>query len=816
MFKSSISEIKINEGWKVSSDDDSVSFTANIPNEIHLDLFKNGFVEHPYFSDNEKKVQWVAEKNWIYKNVFDVDSTILSYENVELIFDGIDTYADVFLNDKKILFTDNQFRKWRVNVKDILKEKDNDLKLIIFSPFKIEKQKVKNHGFQPPDDSRIFTRKAQYVYGWDWAPRLVTSGIWKDVKLVSWNGPELKDVFIVQDSLSKEKAWLTAKFEINSSEYDEVILSVNDVEQKVKLNPDYQVIELKFSIDDPELWWTNGLGERHLHKIICSMKHEKYGVQAIEKKIGLRTIELVQQPDSLGSSFFFKLNGVPVFMKGANYIPLQMIGAGIDTNKYHQLINDAAEANMNMIRVWGGGIYEDDLFYDLCDEKGILVWQDFMFANGMYPADSSMLNNIHVEAEEQIKRLRNHPSLALWCGNNEIAEGWANWGWKNNFTPEQQKKMSDDYNKIFQQTLPELVEKFSPDIPYWESSPKYGRGNPKSQYEGDSHYWGVWHDAEPFEMYEQKVPRFMSEFGFQSYPSLATLKKYFKEEDLRFESPVLHSHQKHKRGNELIKTYMKRDYHIPSDLSKFIYVSQLLQAEGIAKGIEAHRRAMPYCMGSMYWQLNDCWPVISWSGIDNEGRWKALHYFAKRYFSLVMISVEEEQDVLKIFVINDRLKSIIAKLLITSKDFNGNEIYSEETEINVKENSSYNYKELNLKALNSIERNNSLLNIKLISGNEVMTEKNFFFVKPKEMKLSKPDIVLTSEQIADGLKITLTTNVLAKNVYIETDDGGKFSDNFFDLIPGEKKEIIFSSSSVQNEPRFNIISLWDTLPESSE
>ncbi|QQS36049.1 MAG: glycoside hydrolase family 2 protein [Ignavibacteriales bacterium] len=809
MQKSSLTEIKINEGWEVSSGDDSISFSTNVPNEIHIDLFNNGFIEHPYFNDNEKKVQWVAENDWTYKKVFDVESSFLSGENAELVFEGIDTYADVFLNNKKILYTDNQFREWRVNVKDALKEKDNELRLVIYSPFKIEKQKVKEYGFQPPDDSRIFTRKAQYVYGWDWAPRLVTSGICKGVKLVSWNGPELKDVFIVQDSLSKEKTLLTAKFEINSFDDDEVILSVNDVEQKVKLVPGNQVVEIKFSIDNPELWWTNGLGSHHLYKFNCSMFHEKHGLQSVDKKIGLRTIELVQEPDSIGTTFYFKLNGIPVFMKGANYIPLQMMGAGIDSNKYQQLVNAAADANMNMLRVWGGGIYEDDLFYDLCDEKGILVWQDFMFANGMYPADSLMINNIRIEAEEQIKRLRNHPSLALWCGNNEIAEGWANWGWKNNFTPEQQKKMSDDYNKIFHQTLPGLVETFSPDIPYRASSPQYGRGNPKSQYEGDSHYWGVWHDAEPFENYENKVPRFMSEFGFQSYPSLSTLEKYFKEEDLLFESPVLQTHQKHKRGNELIKTYMERDYHIPTDFSKFIYVSQLLQAEGIAKGIEAHRRAMPYCLGSLYWQLNDCWPVISWSGIDNEGRWKALHYFAKRYFSPVMISVSEEQDELKIFIVNDTKENFYAKLLITVNDFNGNKIYSEEKNVEVKENSSYCYKELNLRTINYFERNTSFVNIKLISDKESIADKNFFFVRPKEMKLSKPEIILSSEPFKDGLKITLTTNVLAKNVFIEADVDGRFSDNFFDLISGERKEIIFYSTYAEKEPRFNFISLWD-------
>ena len=666
-----IKEISLNYKWQVTSENDSIQFTTNIPNEVHLDLFKNKVIEHPFFGDNEKNIQWVAENNWIYEKEFDVDSSFLSNENLELVFGGIDTYSDVYLNEKLILQTDNQFRQWNVDVNSIIKTSNNKLKILIRSPFIIENKKAREYEFQPSSDSRVFTRKAAYVYGWDWGPRIVTSGIWKPVKLVGWNGPILKDVFIIQDSLTERKAYLTAKFEIYSTKPAEVTLFVYGNKQKLMTETGTQSIDVKLEIDYPDLWWPSGLGDQKLYKIDCSLIHNDFGVQTITKKIGLRTIDLVQEKDSLGKSFYFKVNSIPVFMKGANYIPIQILGNDVDTSKYVQLINDAVESNMNMLRVWGGGIYEHDIFYDLCDEKGILVWQDFMFANGMYPADSLMFENIKQEASDQIKRLRNHPSIALFCGNNEIAEAWANWGWKNKYSIDQQKKMDNDYNKIFNKLLHEVVTQHTPQIAYWPSSPQFGRGDKRSQFEGDSHYWGVWHDEEPFEMYEQKVPRFMSEFGFQSYPSLKTLSNWFDEKDLDYDSQVLQNHQKHSKGNELIKKYMEWDYNVPENFSNFIYLSQLLQAEGIVRGIEAHRRAMPYCMGSLYWQLTDCWPVVSWSGIDYEGRWKALQYFAKKSFEPIILSLERNDETLNIYLVNDKKEGIEGYLTFRLMNFNG-------------------------------------------------------------------------------------------------------------------------------------------------
>jgi beta-mannosidase len=814
ILDTSVKEVFLNDNWLVNSENDSIKLTTNIPNEINFNLYINKVIPHPFFGDNEKNIQWISENDWKYEKEFDVDSSFLTNENIELIFEGIDTYSDIYLNDIKILSTDNQFRQWKADVKSRLQPSNNKLRILIRSPFDIEKQKAEAYGFQPPSDSRMFTRKAAYVYGWDWGPRIVTSGLWKSVKLESWNGPRLKDVFIIKDSLTERKAYLTARFEISSNKETEISLFVYGHRKKIMTTEGDQTVEINFEIDSPNLWWPNGLGEQKLYAIDCYLAHNNYGVQTISKKIGLRTIELVQEKDSIGKSFYFKVNGQPVFMKGANYIPMQMIGNDVDTNKYARLINDTAESNMNMLRVWGGGIYEHDIFYDLCDEKGILVWQDFMFANSMYPGDSLMLQNIALETTEQIKRLRNHPSIALFCGNNEIAEAWANWGWKNKYSRDQQKKMDNDYNQIFHKLLPDIVNKFSPQITYWPSSPQFGRGDKRSQYEGDSHYWGVWHDEEPFEMYEQKVPRFMSEFGFQSYPSLKTLENWIEKKDLNFNTPMLQSHQKHLRGNELIKKYMERNYKVPYSFSDFIFVSQLLQTEGIAMGIEAHRRAMPYCMGSLYWQLNDCWPVVSWSGIDYEERWKALQYVVKKSFEPVILSFERKDELLNIFLVNDTNESVNGYLTLRLMNFDGEKKLQAEEYYQINPNSVKLLRSIDLTNYNRFKWENSFLNIRF-NGDVNAAEKNFYFVKPKDMSLSKPEIKISKEKNGDHYILNLVSNTLVKNVFVDCNADGKFSDNFFDLIPREEKIIEFYPNEDIREVSFTTFSLWDTMQNNN-
>jgi beta-mannosidase len=471
-------------------------------------------------------------------------------------------------------------------------------------------------------------------------------------------------------------------------------------------------------------------------------------------------------------------------MKGANYIPQNSFQNKVTLHQYEKLISDVVTSNMNMLRVWGGGIYEKDVFYDLCDAKGILVWQDFMFACAMYPGDVAFLKNIKEEATQQVKRLRNHASIALWCGNNESAEGWKRWGWQKNRTEKEKKEIWNDYLAVFDTILPNVVAEFS-ETTYWETSPKYGRGNPKYKTAGDAHDWWVWHDGYPFEHFENNAPRFMSEFGFQSFPSFETIKYINQKDSINLQTAAIKSHQKHAKGFQLIAEYMKRNYNIPTNDDDYLYVSQLLQAKGVVMGIEAHRRAKPTNMGTLYWQLNDCWPAISWSSIDYFGNWKALQYKAKKAFENVLISTILENNSVQTFVINDTFDPIQNVLKLKVVDFYGKEIWSDSKEIEVLENSSKSFYDF---SLDSIDQESSVL----------ITEFNnqtsfYYFAKPKDLNLPKSAIEKEIVKTKKGFSIRLKSSVLQKEVFLFTKEKGHFSDNFFDLMPNKIKVITFKS-----------------------
>lgn len=523
-------------------------------------------------------------------------------------------------------------------------------------------------------------------------------------------------------------------------------------------------------------------------------------------KIGLRTIELVQEKDEKGRSFYFKVNGNPLYIKGTNWIPADSFSPRITKEKYRKLIKDSKDAHMNMIRIWGGGIYEDDEFYKACDENGILVWQDFMFAGSFYPADETFLTNVKEEVKDQVNRLQNHPSIALWCGNNEIDEAIVNWGYQKQFKYSENDSLQvwKDYKKLFHEVIPYSLKEHLTNEKniYWPSSPSIGWGHKESLTEGDSHYWGVWWGEQPFEIYNEKVGRFMSEYGFQGMPSLETVKSMFSGTyDLSLQNPVIKAHEKHSRGWDIINEYMKRDYKIPTDFVQYNYVSQLLQARGMEIAIEAHRRARPYNMGTLYWQLNDCWPVVSWSSIDYLGNWKAFHYQAKRSFEPMLISVSENDKSYDIYFINDLLED--AK--ITSKaeliDFKGKVLWAAGATDHVAANSAEKHLEIKKENFSTVDLSSAVL--KIYFGNEAFTtEKLFFFKKPKDLKLSKP--TLSIKKISPT-EIEVSTDVLAKDVYLTGE--ANFSDNFFDMLPKTSKKIILSRPLEKVE----VMSLWDVV-----
>jgi beta-mannosidase len=463
------------------------------------------------------------------------------------------------------------------------------------------------------------------------------------------------------------KATLGFNVELNTAETEGFEIEIlNKDDKSINIFPGKDNINI--TVDNPKLWWSNGAGEPYLYKYEVLLKRGEKVLDRTPVNIGIRKIELVQEQDSAGKSFYFKLNGVPVFMKGANYIPADNFLPRVTKDKYRELIKIAKETNMNMLRVWGGGIYEDDEFYEQCDENGILVWQDFMFACAMYPWDKDFLSKVTDEAEYNTKRLRNHPSVALWCGNNEIEEGWKNWGWQNNYSEEQKNLIWSGYQKVFQVLLPEIVNKNTDGTPYVSTSPQIGWGHKESMTHGDSHYWGVWWGMEKFDTLEKKIPRFMSEYGFQGFPDTSTINKFTEEKDRNLFSDVLKIHQKHPTGFENLTKYMEMYKLKTTDYNTYIKNTQDLQILCLKTAIEAQRRSMPYCMGTLLWQFNDCNPVISWSVLDYYGKPKPSLEVVKKLYGDILVIPVEENGIIKVYVVNDRNEMVYGKLTLQNRN----------------------------------------------------------------------------------------------------------------------------------------------------
>lgn len=800
------------EKWEFKNEKEQKWLTAAVPGTVHLDLMNHHLIPDPYKDENEKKVQWIESENWDYQTIFVISAKEIENQNADLVFHGLDTFSEIYLNGKLLRKTDNMFRTWKVSAKNNLKIGNNLLEIKFKSSVNVGKDLAKKVPFTMPETPRSFVRTAQYQFGWDWGPRLVTAGIWKDVQLNFWNHAKIENLKIEQKNVTKQKAELNILAEIFTEKAGKYNFLINNEAKNISLKPGLNKISIPYQIKNPKLWQPNGWGEQNMYDLKISLKKYSKIVDAKTERIGIRTVELIQDKDEKGKSFYFKVNGNPMYAKGTNWIPSDSFTPRIAKEKYKKLIKDCKDANMNLIRVWGGGIYEDDEFYKACDENGILVWQDFMFAGSFYPSDEDFLNNIKEEVKDQVNRLQNHPSIALWCGNNEIDEAIVNWGYQKQFKYSQEDSLQvwKDYKKVFHEVIPNsLRENVTAEKNiYWPSSPSIGWGHTESLTEGDSHYWGVWWGEFSFEIYNEKVPRFASEYGFQGMPSLETMKSMFSgNSDLSLENPIIKAHEKNARGFHIINEYMKRDYVVPKDFLKYYYVSQLLQARGMRIAIEAHRRAKPYNMGTLYWQLNDCWPVISWSSIDYLGNWKALHYQVKRSFENQVIFTEEKDGILNFYGINDDLKKFDEVTLeMQVNNFKGENILSAVSNQKKSLDAIIKFDSSSVAELiGDLDKNELFLNLILRGKDEqVIAESNHFFAKPKDLKLSKPDITIKK---ISPTEIEISTDVLAKDVYLRGNT--HFSDNFFDLLPNTSKKITFSKPLEKIE----VMSLWDTMNE---
>lgn len=807
----------LHEGWKFRQARLTNWYPATVPGVVHTDLLQNKIIEDPFFRLNERGLQWIDKEDWVYETCFTLAADMMRKENMELVFEGLDTYADVYLNDECILKANNMFRRWSIPVRQYIREENNILKVYFHSPVKIDVPKWDALPYQYPasnDQSEngglfnkkisIFARKAGYHYGWDWGPRLVTSGIWRPVYIRAWSDLRINDVFIEQKEVGAGRAVIAGHVELDADkDMDGVLVTITDEatgrvlgEWQADLKRGTNRVTVDFVLHKPKLWWSNGLGEPFLYRFRTDIIAGGELLDSKTERVGIRSLKVVHQPDKDGHTFYIELNGRPVFAKGANYIPLDNFLPRVTPENYKRTILDAAGVNMNMLRVWGGGIYENDVFYDLCDEHGIMIWQDFMFACSMYPAEGALLDNIHQEAVDNVKRLRNHACIALWCGNNECQDAWLGWGWKREIE-RQNKEYADkiwaQYRQQYHVTLPGVVREYAPGTFYWPSSPFAFEGEMSGTTDGDRHYWSVWHGKAPISDYDSEKSRFFSEYGFQSFPEFDSVKRYAPyPEDWDIRSEVMMSHQRGgDHANGLIETYLLNEYKKPRDFRAFLYMNHVLQGDAIKTAIESHRRQMPYNMGTLFWQHNDCWPVASWASRDYYGRWKAQHYYVRKAYDDILISPVVEGDDLKVYAVSDRLENTSGRLQLQVCQFDGTVVHHWGKSVGISGNDSRVCFSAPLaKLLEGADRGTVYVRVDYTDKSGRVYHNNYYLGKQKDMDYPKVDLQTEVRSIEGGYEVMVSADKFARAVCLSVaDNESVYSDNYFDVQPKSSVQV---------------------------
>jgi beta-mannosidase len=803
---------------------------AQVPGVVHTDLLRNNLIPDPFDRDNEFRLQWIGLTDWEYQTTFQLDAATLGHEHVDLVFDGLDTFADVYLNDQAILHADNMFRRWRIPAKRQLKPGPNTLRIVFHSaitkmipyvktlPYILPSISTYNFGNEENIATAPYTRKAPYQYGWDWGPRFMTEGIWQPVRLETWDALRIDNFHIHQRKVGSDVTSLTAELDIEASKpttaslalaHDEMSgTQTADGTQTLPLDAGMNHVSFPIRVAAPKLWYPVGYGPQNRYRFSAAIRIGRDVVARAESKTGLRSVELRRVPDEWGKSFEFVVNGIEVYSKGADVIPFDSFPNRVTPQIHRKILQDARDAHMNMVREWGGGYYESDDFYDICDELGIMVWQEFAFGGDMIPGDVAFQENVRQEAIDQIKRLRDHPSIVVWCGNNEVETGWYHWGnrqeFKESISPEARDRVWQDYIIMFADILKSTVAQYTDPVPYWPSSPSANFEEiPDNQHNGDMHYWQVWHAQAPASDYTLQFPRFMTEYGFQSFPEMRTIRTFAnKPEDFDIHSTVMQAHQKNKGGNERILTYMLREYRQPKDFESFVYLSQVQQAEIIKIGAEHFRRNRPRTMGGLYWQLNDCWPVASWASIDYYGRWKALHYYARRFYDDVLVSPFVHEDKIDVYVVSDKLQPLSGTIHTRLLDFSGKAVLDERKDIQIPAQSSAIYFTLNkadLAAKADLERSFLIFDLE-VDGKKISRNLIFFDVTHNLDLPVAPRIETTLNKTGADYTLTLQSPQLARGVYVSFGDlDVENSDNYFDLLPGESATISLKSSATLDQ-----------------
>lgn len=782
---------ELNQNWTMRCVEDSQWQEARVPGTVYTDLLRNGNMEDPYWKDNEDAICSLMEKDYEYQCTFQGEETE-DLSNAFLRFEGLDTVADIYLNNVHVGNAESMHRTWEYPVKEVLSPGENTLKVVFHSPLKFIAQAYKKYGNIGNDDTYegfMHLRKAHYMFGWDWGAHLPDAGIFRPVSLCSVSHGRIDSVYIRQ---CHEENKCTLKFEGDCirevpGEYQWRVLVTAPDGQKYETALSHQG-EGQLVIENPQLWWPNGLGDQPLYQVEAQLLYEGNVEDTWKKRIGLRTMTMQRKKDQYGESFAHEVNGKAFFAMGADYIPEEHLLGRRSEEKTRKLLEDCKLANFNVIRVWGGGFYPDDWFFDICDELGLVVWQDFMFACSVYELTPEFEANIRKEFADNIKRLRHHASLGLWCGNNEMEMFVDERCWVT--------KASEvrDYLFMYERIIPEVLREYDPETFYWPASPSSGGSfdNPNDPDRGDVHYWKVWHGNRPFSEYRKHFFRYASEFGFQALPSQKTIETFTEDpDDWNLFSYIMEKHQRNYGANGKIMNYMQQTYRYPGDFDTVIYASQLLQADAIRYGVEHFRRNRGRCMGAVYWQLNDCWPVISWSSIDYTGRWKALHYYAKRFFAPVMISCQEEswltqeanmnrqhfqfEKSIHLNVTNETLgdKEILVKWYV--RNAAAEILREEQAMIQVPAQESV---WLPKEELPEIDVFTQYVSFEAWENGKCISEGTVIFSYPKYFRYENPELSCKVE----GNQITVSSPVYAKSVEILNEQEDLvLSDNYFDL-----------------------------------
>lgn len=806
---------ELNQNWTMRCVEDLQWQEAIVPGTVYTDLLRNGNMENPYWKDNEDAICSLMEKDYEYQCTFQGEETS-ELSSVFLRFEGLDTVADIYLNNVHLGNAESMHRIWEYSVKDILLSGENTLKVVFHSPLKFIAEAYKKYGNIGNDDTYegfMHLRKAHYMFGWDWGAHLPDAGIFRPVFLCSVSHGRIDSVYIRQQH---EENKCTLKFK-----GDCIRETPGEYQWRVLVTaPDGQKYETALSaegegqlvIEDPELWWPNGLGDQPLYQVEAQLLYEGNVEDTWKKRIGLRTMTMQRKKDQYGESFAHEVNGKAFFAMGADYIPEEHLLGRRCEEKTRRLLEDCRLANFNVIRVWGGGFYPDDWFFDICDELGLVVWQDFMFACSVYELTPEFEANIRKEFADNIKRLRHHASLGLWCGNNEMEMFVDERCWVT--------KASEvrDYLFMYERIIPEVLGEYDPETFYWPASPSSGGSfdNPNDPDRGDVHYWKVWHGNRPFSEYRKYFFRYASEFGFQALPSKKTIETFTDDpDDWNLFSYIMEKHQRNYGANGKIMNYMQQTYRYPGDFDTVIYASQLLQADAIRYGVEHFRRNRGRCMGAVYWQLNDCWPVISWSSIDYTGHWKALHYYAKRFFAPVMISCQEEswltqeanmnrqhfqfEKSIHLNVTNETLgdKEILVKWYV--RNAAAEILREEQAVIQVPALESV---WLPKEELSEIDVFTQYVSFEAWENGKRISEGTVIFSYPKYFRYENPELSCKVE----GNQITVSSPVYAKSVEILNEQEDLvLSDNYFDLN-GDSKTV----EILRGKPEgLKLRSVWD-------